>query len=214
MRTATTSARAPRGCRRCPASRRVAAAGGGGGQYALAATTIPGQMQKDEASLFDDIDITLAGVAKFAGANPPEALTAGLAAVVDQAQRAKKAFDGGDDAGTAAPIEAGLAALRALRGQLASMSLNDAARYEIDFRLQIKEQDYEDALVAANGLTFDAVADDGLVIAGQPVALSLVAVNRGGMDVSVSDVTIAGFEAAATCTPGAVKRDSVFTCSA
>jgi hypothetical protein len=209
--------------------------GGGGGQYALVDSTIPGQMQKDEASLFDDIDITLAGVAKFAGPNPPEALTTGLAAVVDQAERAKRSFDSGDDAGTAAPIAAGLTALRALRGQLGSMRLTDTARYEIDFRLQIKERDYQDALLAANGLTFDAVADDGLVIAGQPLALSLVAVNRGGADVSVSDVTIAGFGPSTlreaqgrpeldrgtpgsgqgpTCTPGPVKKDAVYTCSA
>jgi hypothetical protein len=188
--------------------------GAGGGQYALVDSTIPGQMQKDEASLFDDIDITLSGVAKFAGANPPDALTSGLAAVVDQAQRAKAAFDAGDDAGTAAPIEAGLTALRALRGQLASMRLTDAARYEIDFRLQIKERDYQDALLAAHGLTFDAVADDGLVVAGQPVSLSLLAVNRGGTDVSVSDVSIAGVDGAPVCAPGAVKPDAVYTCSA
>src|SRR5204863_3450383 len=48
--------------------------GGGGGQYALIDSTIPGQMQKDEASLFADIDVTLAGIAQFAGANPPDAL--------------------------------------------------------------------------------------------------------------------------------------------
>jgi len=191
--------------------------GGGGGQYALQDSTIPGQMQKDEASLFDDVDVTLAGVAKFAGANPPEALTAGLAAVVDQAVRAKKAFDAGDDAGTAAPIEAGLIALRALRGQLASMRLADAARYEVDFRLAIKERDYQDAVLAAHGVMFDAVADDGLVVAGQPVSLSLLAVNRGGTDVSVSDVMIAGLDvatgAAPVCAPSPVTRDAVFTCS-
>ena len=192
--------------------------GGGGGQYALVDSTIPGQMQKDEASLFDDVDITLAGVAQFAGANPPAALTAGLAAVVDQAVRAKKAFDAGDDAGSAAPIEAGLIALRALRGQLSAMRLSDAARYEIDFRLRLKERDYEDAVLAAHGVTFDAVADDGLVVAGQPVSLSLLAVNRGGTDVSVSDVTIVGLDLAAgsapACAPSPVKRDAVFTCSA
>ena len=74
------------------------------------------------------------------------------------------------------------------------MRLSDAARYEIDFRLRLKERDYEDAVLAAHGVTFDAVADDGLVVAGQPVSLSLLAVNRGGTDVSVSDVTIAGFD--------------------
>ena len=82
------------------ASRRAAAAVAAADSTRSSIRRFPGQMQKDEASLFDDIDITLAGVAQFAGANPPAALTAGLAAVVDQAVRAKKAFDAGDDAGT------------------------------------------------------------------------------------------------------------------
>ncbi|MGH9143489.1 MAG: PIG-L family deacetylase [Vicinamibacterales bacterium] len=188
--------------------------GGGGGQYALIDSTIPGQMQKDEASLFADIDITLAGIAQFAGAHPPDALISGLGAVVDQALRAKKAFDSGDDAGTAEPIEAGLTAVRGLRARLGSMGLSDAARYEVDFRLQNKERDYQDAVLAAHGLTFDAVADDGLVVAGEPVALSLLAVNRGGTDVSISDVTVAGLDGASACTPGPVKPEAVYTCSA
>ena len=188
--------------------------GGGGGQYQLVDSTLPGQMQKDETSLFDDIDVSVSGIAQFAGANPPDALKSGIAAIVDQAQSAKSAFDDGDDAGTAAPIEAGLVAIRALRAQLGTLRLSDAARYEIDFRLKIKERDYQDAVLAAHGLTFDAVADDGLVIGGQPVALSLLAVNRGATEVSVSGVTIAGFDGAPACTPGAVKKDAVYTCSA
>ena len=94
---------------RCPGCAHAAAAAAAAADGYTAASTrrIPGQMEKDEASLFDGIDTSLAGVAQFAGANPPEALTAGLAAVVDQAQRAQQAFDSGNDAGTAAPIEAG-----------------------------------------------------------------------------------------------------------
>jgi len=49
-------------------------------------------------------------------------------------------------------------------------------------------------VLAAHGVSLDAVADDGLVIGGQAVKLSLVAVNRGAVDVSVTDVTIAGFD--------------------
>ena len=91
------------------------------------------------------------------------------------------------------------------------MRLSDAARYEIDFRLAIKERDYQDAVLAAHGVTFDAVADDGLVVAGQPVSLSLLAVNRGATDVSVSDVTIAGLDldrrgAAVRAEPGQARR--------
>ena len=64
------------------------AGGRGGGRRRLAATSswtprIPGQMGKDETSLFDGIDTSLAALAQFAGPNPPAALTAGLAAIVD-----------------------------------------------------------------------------------------------------------------------------------
>jgi GlcNAc-PI de-N-acetylase/alpha-galactosidase-like protein len=188
--------------------------GNGPLSYQLIDSTIPGQTQKDETGLFDDIDTSLSGIAQYAGANPPDALKRGIAAVVERAQAAKKAFDEGDDAGAGAPIEAGLAALRTLRGQLGSMGLGDAPRDEIDFRLKVKERDYEDAVIAAHGLTFDAVADDGLVIGGQPVKLSLLAVNRGASDVRVSGVAISGFEGAPACTPSAVKQDAVYTCSA
>jgi hypothetical protein len=198
--------------------------GGGGGQlqYQLVDSSMPGQMQKDESGLFDGIDVTLAGIAQFAGPTPPDALTRGLASIVEQAQLAKRAFDAGNDAATAAPIEAGLAAIRALRSQLASMRLNDGARYEIDFRLRNKERDYQNAVLAAHGLTFDAVADDGLVIGGQGVRLSLLALNRGAAEVEVTGVEIAGFDPStgsapaggSACVANTVKQDAVFTCSA
>jgi len=186
---------------------------GGAGSYQLRATTIAGQMAKDETSLFDGIDTSLAAVAQFAAPKPPEALTAGLEAIVNDAKRAEIAFDAGNDAGTAAPIEDGLAKLRALRARLGSLGLSDSARYEIDFRLGNKERDFEDAVLAAHYMTFDALADDGLVIAGQPVRLSMVAVNRGPVDVSVTGVEIAGFDAAGRCQPESVRQDGVYSCS-
>src|SRR5439155_12655858 len=39
--------------------------------YQLVETTLPAQMQKDEASLFDGVDSSIAGLAKFAGARAP-----------------------------------------------------------------------------------------------------------------------------------------------
>jgi LmbE family N-acetylglucosaminyl deacetylase len=187
--------------------------GGGRGGYQLVESTIPGEIGKDETSLFDGVDIRLAAIAQYAGANPPTELTAGLATIANAAVQAQKAFEAGNDAGTAAPVEAGLAAVRALRARLGSIGLTDQARYEIDFRLKIKERDYEDAVLAAHGLTFDAVADDGLVIAGQPVKLSLIAVNRGPSDVDVSSVEIAGFDGPGACKTGPIKKDAIYTCS-
>ena len=155
-------------------------------------------MQKDETSLFDGIDISLAALAQYAGAEsargadrrPRRHRRSGASA-------RKQAFDAGNDAGTAAPIEAGLAAVRALRAQLAldGPSATPRATKSIS-ACKIKERDYEDAVLAAHGVTFDAVADDGLVIAGQPVKLSLVAVNRGASESASPASTIAGFDCA------------------
>ena len=186
---------------------------GGGGGYQLEETTIPGQKDKTESGLFDDVDTRIEAIAQYAGANPPASLTAAFAAIAADASAAKKAFDSGADAAIAQPIESGLAAIRQLRMQLASMGLSDSARYEIDFRLNIKERDYQDAVLAAHGLTFDAVADDGLVVAGQPVKLSILASNRGASDVSVTGISINGFDTPAGCMTGALKKDAVYTCS-
>jgi len=186
--------------------------GGRGGGYQLVESTIAGQVGKDETSLFDGIDFRLAAIAQYAGSNPPAELTAGLAAIAGAAAEAQKAFAAGNDAGTAGPVEAGLTAVRSLRSRLGSMGLTEPARYEIDFRLKVKERDFEDAVLAAHGLTFDAVADDGLVIGGQPVKLSLIAVNRGATEVNVTGVTIAGFDGAGACKAGSVKKDAFYTC--
>jgi hypothetical protein len=184
-----------------------------GAAYTLVDAATPAAMDSDETSLFDGLDMRIVALAKYAGANPPAALTAGLAAIADAAARAQQAFDSGRDADTAAPIEAGLTALRALRSTLNSMGLPDAARFEIAFRLSAKEPDYNNAVLAAHGLSFQAIADDGLVIDGQPVRLSLLAVNRGASDVRVGSVAIAGFTNPGACAPGTVARNAVFTCT-
>src|SRR5205807_3852445 len=75
------------------------------------------------------------------------------------------------------------------------------------------ERDYEDAVLAAHGLSFDAVSDDGVVVAGQPVKLSIVAVNRGATEVNVPAVALVGFDAPGDCKAGAMKKDGVYNCS-
>jgi LmbE family N-acetylglucosaminyl deacetylase len=191
--------------------------GGPGGLYQLIDSTIPGQKDRPEISLFDGVDTRLEALARYAGPKPPAALISAIDSIAADARLARKAFDSGNDGATAPPIEAGLAAIRGLRAQLASpaaLGLDDSARYEIDFRLRLKERDYQDAVLAAHGLSFDAVADDGLVIAGEPVKLSILAVNRGSSDISVTGVTIAGFDGPSGCAPGAIGKDAVYTCAA
>lgn len=188
--------------------------GGGAGRYQLVDTVIPGRMEQVDASLFDGIDTTWTGLARFAGPKPPPALVAGLQTIAEQARRAQVAFDAGDEAGTKAAILAGLAAVRALRDGVAAMGLGDAARYEIEFRLALKESDFAEAAVAAHALTLEALADDGLVLPGQPVRVSLLLINRGTGPVRVDEVAVAGVDGGAACPSGAVAPGAVFSCAA
>ena len=61
--------------------------GGGGGSYQLMETSIAGEKDKDEASMFDAIDTSLSAIASYAGANPPDGLEVRLAAIADAARR-------------------------------------------------------------------------------------------------------------------------------
>jgi len=168
----------------------------------------------NETGLFEGIDITVNGLARFAGANPPAALVAGLKAVNDQADLAKKAFASGNDAATTAPIEAGLTALRTLRSQLSSMGLSDSSRYEIDFRLKNEEQDFINAVIQAHSLAFFAASTDGLVVAGQPINLNVAVTNRGEVNAQITLVEIKGVDRPSACTPGNSEAGTgVFACA-
>ncbi len=188
---------------------------GGGDGYYLVDSNIPGELTKasEPGGLFEGIDPTVNGIARFAGAHPPAALVSGLQAITDQANAAKKAFDSGDDAATVAPIEAGLAAVRALRSRLGSMGLSDDARYEVDFRLQNEEQDWVNAVIQSHSLEFYAVTDDGLVVDGQPVNLTVSMTNRGATPVQVTSVEIKGFHSPGVCAPGSADTNGVFACN-
>src|SRR5439155_2987619 len=50
-------------------------------QYQLVETTIAGQLQRDETSLFDGIDTTIPGLVRLAGSPAPKDLLDGLASI-------------------------------------------------------------------------------------------------------------------------------------
>ena len=110
-----------------------------------------------ETSLFDGLDTSIGSLAAFAGAAPPPALTDGLAAVATAVHDAQAAFDTRSDEATLAPLLAGLHAVRALRASLASLAIDAAARYDIDFRLAQKEREFQQAVLIANGVRIDVL---------------------------------------------------------
>ena len=163
-------------------------------RYQLTETTIPGQEGVEEASVFDGIDHSIEGLARFADAGVSGELATGLAELARLARSALEIFERAGSEAAGAPLLQGLAAVRDLRGRLSAFALGDDARYEIDFRLEAKERQFERAVVLAHGLRFEAFADDGLVTPEQPVQVAVLAANRGATDVVVTGVRMSGFE--------------------
>jgi LmbE family N-acetylglucosaminyl deacetylase len=168
--------------------------------YELAESTIAGQSQREEASLFDGVDTSIQGLAQLAGGKAPRDLTSGLGAIASAVQAAQKQFDASSTDGVLQALLAGLRAVRALRGQLRSMALSDGGRFDIDFRLRQKEREFQQAILIASGIRVEALADDGLVVPGQDVGLSLTVANRGAADVTVTQIRIEGFDGEKGCT--------------
>src|SRR5229473_2846624 len=165
----------------------------------LAETTIPGEMGKAEKALFDGVDTSVGGLAQFAGVRPPRDLVNGLGAVASSIQTAQKRFDTEGDSSTLQPLLAGLKAVRALHSQLRAITMDAAGRDEIDFRLRQKEREFQQAALAASGVQVEALADDGLVVPGQPVRVNVIVANHGTADVTVGQVKFGGFDASAPC---------------
>ena len=168
--------------------------------YQLAETTIAGQQQREERSLFDGIDTTIAGLAQFAGPRPPRDLANGLSAIASAVQNAQKRFNADSDEAAVLPLLDGLGAVREVRARLRGLAIDEAGRQEIEFRLRQKEREFQQAILIANGVRIEALADDGLVVPGQPVRVSLIVANRGTTDVTLKQVTFDGFQGAAACT--------------
>jgi LmbE family N-acetylglucosaminyl deacetylase len=167
--------------------------------YELVESMLPASPQRPDNALFDGIDTSLAGLARFAGARPPKELTQGLAAIASAVQTAQRRFDAENDDATVVPLLTGLRAVRALRSQLAAITLDDSARSEIRTRLLQKEREFQQAILIANSIRIEALADDGVVVPGQPVSVSLLVANRGTTDVTVKQVKFEGFQGDASC---------------
>ena len=190
----------------------------------------PGVAPKD---MFDGIDTTLTGLGAYAGSQPPQVLVTALQTISSAVAAAKEAVETRGPGAAAAPLAAGLAAVRDLRGKLASLfpaeskdsalqasagskdpTLPAGARYEIDLRLALKESQFENALALTHGIRLEALADDGTVVAGQPVKLSVVAGNNGAPDVTLKRVTFSGFNGSPAACAGAIAGGGAITCAA
>jgi LmbE family N-acetylglucosaminyl deacetylase len=167
---------------------------GGVRAYRLRDTVLEGGVARADRGVFDGVDTSLKSLLAFAPSGDP-GLGAALDRIAAAVAEARQALATGGQPAAVAPLTRGLKALRDARAGLASSKLDDAARYEIDFRLAQKEPQFAEALMLAADLRLDAVARDGLIVAGQPLQVDLLAANRGKLPVELA-IAANGFGAA------------------
>ena len=181
--------------------------------YRLADSSLPGQMDKDEASLDDGLSTRLASLARFGGDTPNAALVSGLAAIDAAVAAAGDQLRTGGPQAAVAPLAAGLTAARSLRETLSQFGLSDTAIFEIDFRLAQTVRKFESALVLAQGLRLEALANGGVVTPGQPLKVTLIAANRGSQPLTAGSPALMGVEGAAPqCQTGALAPGAQVQC--
>jgi LmbE family N-acetylglucosaminyl deacetylase len=137
----------------------------------------------EESDILDGLDTTLVGLARFDPGNAR--LRAGLVQLQERAEEARAAFDPRSCDTAAEPLANALSALRTLEGRLSDVVADPVARTELRDRLGDEERDIERALVLAQGLVVEARAEDGLVIPGQGLGVTVSAWNHGPVPVGV-----------------------------
>ena len=168
-------------------------------KYQLADTAIPGQAEKDETDLVDGLDLSVPGLARFAGPMPPAGLVDGLARIAEAVDAANLAIHANGNDTVESALSRGHVATRHLRAALPALELSEGASYEIDFRLARTEALFRQALTLAYGLRIEALADDGVVTPGQPVKVRLLVANRGPDALTIKSLRLQGFDGNTAC---------------
>jgi len=149
------------------------------------------QLQNGSASILPE-DISVKALGRFAEGEEAKApwLAEGLAQIQDAANEAVSAYDPQRLNRVVPPLRKGLDATRSLIARLKSSGLSDAAKTNLLNRLERKVSEFEDALVLAHGVVFQAVANDGDVVRGQSFEVKALVVNQGAEPVRLDDVSI------------------------
>lgn len=109
-----------------------------------------------ETSMYDGIDVSLAGIADLATGDTAF-LKRGLAHLSQIADDAYARYKPDTPGAIAPSLADGLAATRSLIGQVRASNLSEPGKSDVLFELNTKQTQFEQALVLALGISFDAV---------------------------------------------------------
>jgi len=185
--------------------------GGGQARYRLV-ERVPARPDTTEGSLFDGLETSLSNLVRYAGDRPPEPLIAGITGIASRVDSAIRALEARGPSATVADIAAALTGIRDVLSRLPTLDIAEAARFEIESRLRIKEAQAEEALVLAQGVRLDATANDGSIVGGQLLGITVSVANRGDGTLNVHRVWLTGFDGPQGCDMGAATSVTPYRC--
>ena len=125
-----------------------------------------------DESLFDGIDTSVTGLGRVVGMLRG-VLRAELQAIDRASRRAMRDFDALAPSVVAPALAEGLTAVRTARAALTTADLDEPARFDADFLLARKAEQFEAALVQAVGLVVDVLSDQETVVSGETVGVAV-----------------------------------------
>ena len=185
--------------------------GGGQARYRLI-ERVPARPDTTEGSFFDGLETSLPALVRYAGDRPPQPLLAGIEAIAGRVDAATRALEARGPSAAVADIAAALTGIRDLLSRLPTLDIADSARFEIESRLRIKETQAGEALVLAQGVRLDATANDGSIVAGQTVGITVSIAHRGGDSLNIHRVWLAGFDGTQGCDMGVATVAAPYRC--
>ncbi|HEY3938462.1 MAG TPA: PIG-L family deacetylase [Bryobacteraceae bacterium] len=158
-----------------------------------------------ENSFYDGIDVSLAGIATLASGDTAF-LKQGLERISKLADDASRRYQPGAPAAIAPALADGVKATRDLLEQVRASNLAEPGKSDVAFELQVKEQQFEKALILALGISFNAAvapehaADNRfgggqaatftIAIPGQSFAVETRLLNEGAETVNVEKIEV------------------------
>jgi LmbE family N-acetylglucosaminyl deacetylase len=169
----------------------------------LEATMLP--TQANEKSLFDGLDTTISGLARFAGAVN---ISAELMDISNNVEAAIRKFDAREPWRVAPELAAGLKTTHALIEKVKAAQIEEANKDHLLFLLGAKEREFNTAMNRALGLVMEVLVDPSggaaegsqqffqpretfnVAIPGQQFTLTATVVNRSKIKIEATDLAL------------------------
>jgi LmbE family N-acetylglucosaminyl deacetylase len=172
--------------------------GGGFGRIYRLLDDAPAPSPRPLETMFGGIDTSIEGLARFAGGD--DAIASALRGI--------------SEAAAAGKLATGLRSVRELRRRLAATRTTNPGHDEIEFRMEQKERQFERALLLSRRTELEAVADDGVVVAGQAVKVNVIVASHDPDGLEVRGISLAGLRTTAAPCRGTATAGSPVTCTA